>query len=144
MKIKPMIYQTDRKCELLYQETYKGYNYYIMNLGTHPTAYIEIPKENELYGKNHNDIYDICDIDVHGGLTYSASDLIGAKDNSWFIGWDYAHAGDYMGYYSDMKEWDLNSINLLADDKKWTTEEIIEECKSGINQIIKFLKGKEI
>lgn len=136
MKIKPMIYQTERKCELLYKGTHKNYNYYILNLGTHPTAYIEIPKGTKLYGKDYHEIYDICDIDVHGGLTYSASDLIGEKDNSWFIGWDYAHVGDYMGYYADMKEWGLNSINLLADDKKWTTEEIIEECKSAIEQII--------
>ncbi len=67
-------------------------------------------------------------IDVHGGLTYSSDKLyIGINtvlDNSWFIGWDYAHLGDYVSF-----------IDCIGD-KKWTTNEMIEECKNVINQII--------
>ena len=33
----------------------------------HRCGYIAIPKDNELYGKDYNEI----NIDVHGGLTYS-------------------------------------------------------------------------
>lgn len=135
-KIKPMVYQTERKVELLCKREYKDYNYYILNLGTHPTAYIEIPKENKLYGKGYNEIYDMgYDIDVHGGLTYSDNELMGVKSESWFIGWDYAHAGDYMGFYKKM---DLRLEYLR--DKKWTTEEIIKECEHAIDQIIDLLK----
>lgn len=48
-----------------------------MSLGTHPTAYIEIPKTNNLFGKSYDEIYDIgIDIDVHGGLTYSNDTLL--------------------------------------------------------------------
>ena len=138
MKYKEMIYQKDRKIELLFRNIYKGYNFYIFNLGTHPTAYIEIPKDNKLYGKRYNEIYDMgYDIDVHGGLTYSDNELIGIKSNDWFIGWDYAHCDDYAGYYMDMP------IEFQIGGKKWTTVEIIKECESAINQIININGGQD-
>lgn len=133
MKAKEMIYQHDRKLELLFNDIFKGYHYYILNLGTHPTAYIEISKEDKLYGKSYDEIYRIgCDIDVNGGLTYSDNELMGISSDNWFIGWDYAHCGDYCGYEETMPE------SIRTYGKKWTTEEIIEECKNAIDQIIEF------
>ena len=138
MKIKKMEYGKERRTELLCKSKYKNYNYYVLNLGTHPTAYIEIPKENKLYRKSYDEIYKIgCDIDVHGGLTYSNNELMGVKSENWFIGWDYAHCGDYCGYEEFMPE------SIRTYGKKWTTEEIIEECKNAIDQIIDF-ESKEI
>lgn len=138
MKIKEMEYGKERRTELLCKDKYKNYNYYVLNLGTHPTAYIEIPKENKLYRKSYNEIYKIgCDIDVNGGLTYSDNELMGVKSENWFIGWDYAHCGDYCGYEEYMPE------SIRTYGKKWTTEEIIEECKNAIDQIIDF-ESKEI
>ena len=133
MKIKEMEYGKDRRIELLFNDKYKNYNYYVLNLGTHPTAYIEIPKEDKLYGKGYDEIYYMgCDIDVHGGLTYSDNELMGISSDNWFIGWDYAHCNDYCGYEEDMPE------SIRTYGKKWTTEEIIEECKNAIDQIIDF------
>lgn len=138
MKFKVMEYGKERRTELLCKGKYKNYNYYVLNLGTHPTAYIEIPKENKLYRKSYDEIYKIgCDIDVHGGLTYSNNELMGVKSENWFIGWDYAHCGDYCGYEEFMPE------SIRTYGKKWTTEEIIEECKNAIDQIIDF-ESKEI
>lgn len=138
MKFKVMEYGKERRTELLYKGRYKNYNYYVLNLGTHPTAYIEIPKENKLYRKSYDEIYKIgCDIDVHGDLTYSDNELMGVKSENWFIGWDYAHCGDYCGYEESMPE------SIRTYGKKWTTEEIIEECKNAIDQIIDF-ESKEI
>ena len=128
MKIKPMVYQADRKVELLYKGRYNGYNYYILNLGTHPTAYIEIPKGHKYYKVE----YDNIDIYVHGGLTYSDNELMGVESKNWFIGWDYAHDGDYMGFYAD--EMFLERPSLLSE-KQWTTEEIIKDCESVIDQL---------
>ena len=138
MKFKVMEYGKEMRTELLCKDKYKNYNYYVLNLGTHPTAYIEIPKENKLYRKSYDEIYKIgCDIDVHGGLTYSDNELMGVKSENWFIGWDYAHCGDYCGYEEHMPE------SIRTYGKKWTTEEIIEECKNAIDQIIDF-ESKEI
>lgn len=138
MIIKEMEYGKEKKTELLCKGKYENYNYYVLNLGTHPTAYIEIPKEDKLYGKSYDEIYRIgCDIDVNGGLTYSDNELMGISSNNWFIGWDYAHYGDYCGYEETMPE------SIRTYGKKWTTEEIIEECENAISQIIKF-ENKEI
>lgn len=65
-----------------------------------------------------------------GGLTYMADHLFidDTQDvEGKFIGWDYAHAGDYAGYYGDE--------GILADEKKWTTQEIFEEVKDACYQL---------
>lgn len=128
--MKKMEYQLNREIELLDSGKCMGYNYYILNLGTHPTAYVEIPKNHKFYMS----IYDNIDIDVHGGLTYSEDYLVFDKEkitNSWFIGWDYAHYGDFMGY-------ELNYPNeFRTGGKKWTTEEIQEEVYSVCKQLNK-------
>ena len=61
--IKEMIYQAERKQEIIFDGKYKGYQVYILNLGTHPTAYIEIPKESKLFGLSYDAIYE-KDIDI--------------------------------------------------------------------------------
>ena len=131
--MKEMIYKKDSERCLLYNNIYKGFHYYIISYGTHPCAYIEIPIKSFLYGKGYMEIEDDYCINVHGGLTY-ASDYLRISDNtilenSWFIGWDYAHISDYNGLYHEYE--------ILNDGtKKWTTEEINEECKNVIEQII--------
>ena len=130
MKPKEMIYKTGRTVELLYNDIYKNYHYYILSLGTHPTAYVELTKNHKYFNK---DYMDIDEIECHGGLTYSNSKLkIGINrimEGNWFIGWDYAHYDDYSGY--NIK------YNLIIYDngKKWSTKEIIEECKNVIDQL---------
>lgn len=123
--MKQMKYKPRREIEVLEIGNYKNYKYFIISLGTHPTAYIEIPKDNIYFNKNYDDI----DINVHGGLTYSRHGLLEYKD-SWFIGWDYSHCNDYNGF-------ELNYPNVFKDhkSKKWTTEEILENVKSAIEQL---------
>lgn len=115
-KMKEMEYGTNRKIELLLKGKYKGFSFYILNLGTHPTAYIEIPKEHKYFNKNYEEIEEI---EVNGGLTFSSNKLHISeteKLEGWFIGWDYAHYGDYM-----------NLGTYECEGKKWTTKEILEE-----------------
>ena len=127
--MKEMIYTTTREISLLEYNNYKGFNYYILSLGVHPTAYIQIPKDHKLFGV----IYDeLPDIDVYGGFTYSRDYLWVNKKtklDGWFIGWDYAHFGDYEGYEQLMPHLGLNG-------KRWTTKEMIQEAKSVIEQIL--------
>ena len=132
IEYKQMVYQTGRKFEILCEGKYMGYQFYIMNLGTHPTAYVEIPATNKLFGKSYDEIYRMgIDIDVHGGLTYSDNELNNVKENSWFIGWDYVHYGDYAGYEERFP------MELITGGKKWTTEEIFEDVVRAIEQIKK-------
>jgi hypothetical protein len=105
--------------EIIKFGSYKNYNYYICDFGTHPTAYVEIPRRNKLYKKDYDEIY----VKVHGGITYSENILPLLIKGGWFIGWDYCHYGDY------------NAFMPFKEGKKWTTEEIIKECKNVINQV---------
>lgn len=125
--IKPMIYDKNRSesAEQIAGGTYKNFDYYVLNLKTHPTAYVDV-SNSPLNGV----LYDDIDISCHGGLTYSKKALRTVDKEGWFIGWDYAHYGDYMDYG------DVLFNNMFQYKKKWTTEEIVEECKNVIDQIV--------
>lgn len=123
IKGKSMVYGKERCIEVLMKGNFKGFDFFILNLGMHPTAYIRIPKDHSWYQKDYGSL----DLDVHGGLTFSDSDFrfnpIVVPD-SWWIGWDYGHAGDYAGYAPQI------------EGKKWTTEEVFEEVKEAIHKIM--------
>ncbi len=128
--MKEMIYKPTREVTILADDTYKGYHYVIISYGVHPCAYVEIPKDHKYYDKDYREL----DITVHGGLTYGSSlaDInIGSKSD-YYIGWDYAHAGDFVGYY-----FLINAINAVIqeEEKKYTTKEIFEDVKKVIEQL---------
>lgn len=126
-----MVYSTERKREILDEGIIDGFHYIILNLGWHPTAYVEIPKNHPYYKAGYDDI-DI-DIEVHGGLTYSG-DM--GKDGEWYLGWDYAHCEDYFGCVELYREaLDLPEWTPEWTGKKWTTEEILEDVKTAIRQL---------
>lgn len=123
LEIIPMEYTENRCVKVIAENIYNGYHYMVISYGTHPCAYVELPKDHPYYNKE----YDSMDIACHGGLTYSNMNY-GCKENvykeGFWIGWDYAHYGDYTcGTFVD------------PDEKKWTTEEIICEAKRVIKQL---------
>lgn len=74
---------------------YKGYKCLIkraMNIGT-LCGYVRVPKDHPLYDSDE-DLED--KIDVHGGITWSKKD--DELPDMWRIGFDCAHAGDYMPF----------------------------------------------
>ena len=124
--IKPMIYNKNRpgSAEQIAGGTYKNFDYYVLNLKTHPTAYIDVTN-SPLNGCDED-----IDISCHGGITWCDNFVKYIDKKRWSIGWDYAHYGDYMDYG------DTSLNNMFSNDKKWTTEEIVEECKNVIDQIV--------
>ena len=129
--MKEMVYINGEKREWLDHDEYKGYEYVIMSLGTHPTAYVGIPgaEANAIFQKE--DLEESNRINVHGGITYENSFIRDENKNEysngkWWIGWDYAHICDYM-----------SGKDYGQSGKKWTTKEILEEVKSVVDQIIK-------
>ena len=125
--MKEMIYQAKRKCEILFEGEYLDHKFAILNLGTHPTAYVEC-KIADCKGCNDERLYDI---EVHCGFTYYDDAYWNEQDKKMYLGWDYAHCGDYAGYYEKYPE-----LAVLGE-KQWTTSEIYEEVKSVIEQLIK-------
>ena len=101
-------------------------------------GYVKLPKNHkfqefvdekkEIFGKELSTGYDKMDIDVHGGLTFS--DRITKKNQKDFpqgfnlgfwVGWDYGHSGDKTNW---------------SDGKQWTEEEVEQECKKVIDQLL--------
>lgn len=104
---------------------YNGFTYYVLNLGTHPCAYIDVTDTN-LNGVD----YDNIDVECHFGLTYSREYLVTVDKKGWFIGWDYAHYCDFAGYELEMPD------HIRTNGKRWTTAEIVNECKTVIDQLV--------
>lgn len=131
-----MIYSANRLIppQRLAEGQHEGFTYYILNLGTHPCAYVDVTNTS-LHGSDYDDI----DITCHGGLTFASDNLSTVETTGWFIGWDYAHYGDFVGY-------ELNySTCFRLNGRMWTTEEIVDECKSVIDQIKKIVsEGKNV
>lgn len=132
MEIKEMKYTDIRIEDILARGQYLGIKYYVKTYGTHPCGYLEVDKDI------YNDKDFIESIKVHGGITYKNNSLRISESNiiyGNFIGWDYAHAGDYMGFL----------ISCEFCDKKYSTLEIIEDCKYVISQIVRYkIKRGEI
>lgn len=123
-----MVYQQSR-CEpqVLAHDIYHGRNYYVVSFGTHPCAYVEVSDLLSMTRKEQKYIENA--IDCHGGVTYSDAELVVANNKGWYIGWDYAHCMDYSGYMP------CGSLT-----KKWTTHEMVNECKRVIDQIEGLIK----
>lgn len=116
--MKVMKYGKSHKRELLERNTYKDHEYFIISFGTHPCGYVKLNGENPTIAEN------VC---CHGGITYKESYLKISNEETIlgeFIGWDYAHSGDYLGYDEG---W--------CSGMKYTTEDIVEECKRVIDEL---------
>ena len=135
--MKEMVYQSERTIDVLEDNYYKDHYYVVLSLGTHPCGYVEVPKSNKLYGIYMDKIWDKYDIKCNGGVTYTRRYLSLDNKNEtyrgWWIGWDYTHCWDYDGSL-------LKYSFDISDKKKWTTPEIVAECKSVIDQLIEYKK----
>lgn len=134
--LKEMIYQKESKREIIGKGEISGRKWFILDLGTHPTAYVELKQEELEKSKN----YDDYQLDVHCGFTFLGN--LYCDEKTTYIGWDYAHCYDFSGIYLD----GLYSDYFMRENKQWTTKEIFEEVKSVIKQfdIAKWVDGRLI
>lgn len=126
--VEPMIYQVNRKTppKILVADNYKGFDYYILDYGVYPCAYVEVSNT-----KFNGIDYDNIGLHCYGGLTYSKSRLQGVKKTGWYIGWDYAVQEISFGHKVTFPKL------LPTDGKRWTTEEIIAECRSVVDEVVR-------
>ena len=138
---RPMVYAAYRESEIIARNIYKGVEYFVVNIGTHPCAYVVCDKE--FLDKHKDEWGDIDGISVHGGVTYMGelSDLSAFCGDPklkevYCFGWDYGHAGDWSGYLTDFQN---------EGSRKYTTEMVVEDCKDVIDQYLKILeKNKQV
>ena len=138
-----MIYQSTPAIHQLARGKYKGYVYVVYSMGTHPTAYISVKKGSPFYGQSTWDLNDSAlTQNVRQELTYSKPWLPGekktqestGKDKKWWIGWDYAHEGDYNGFIEQYPD-DIRDRWLELFPRKYTTPEILDDVKDVIDAI---------
>lgn len=106
---------------------YRGFHFYVLTMGSHPCAYIDVGRSD----------FSVGAINCHGGITYIHNILATVPEISYFIGWDYAHDNDFLAFN-----------DLLAKEygepyraHKYTLSEIVKECANVIDQINALLQG---
>ena len=116
-----MIYQQQRIPPMrLAGGIHREISFYVLSLGTHPCAYVDVaPLGDKAISEK--------DIECHGGVTYRRYYLATVDHRGDFIGWDYSHCTDYSGALPFLD---------FGDRKKWTTAEMVAECKNVIDQIV--------
>jgi len=106
------------------------YQYCIVDLGSHPCAYVRIPNGHPFKKISFARIE--SEIDAHGGITYmNQNQLLGGMlpGKGFWIGWDYAHSGDYYG----------SGYLATVGGKRWLVGEIFKE----VMYVVKQLKNEE-
>lgn len=127
-----MIYSSTRcNPKILNQGIYEGHEFFVINLGTHPTTYIECP----ILGPDDINVIE-DNLEVHGGVTFFEP-AYWINNSKMYIGWDYAHAWDWVGYLSD-------DANEQSFRHKHTTQEITLEAYNAIDQLIKIENNKSL
>ena len=127
-KFPPIIaYRRNRLIQFLDLDVIDGVNYAIVHLGTHPCAYVGLkhPSNNKYFVEDSS-------LDVHGGCTFHTinNTRISYLDRGYdWVGWDYAHLGDFSGYDIDKQ--------MYGDNKKWTFGEILKEVHYAVQQVKK-------
>ena len=120
------------------QRNYRGLQYTILfNIGGYRTAYIDV---GDSILKNVD--YCSIDLDVHGGLTYGEDHLPFSTESTdrWYIGWDYAHYEDGVDTVTTNKYFGVEklaaSFSFTYFGHCYTLEEVREECREAINQLL--------
>lgn len=122
LKVEEMKYDGNfNGCKVLASGNVDGHLFLVRSYGSHPCCYVSVP-----IGQSLN----IDDISCHGGITYSGDHLPKAEPDGkyWWIGWDYAHSEDYVDIA-------FNGIHYRDGGKKWTTQEMIDECLKVIKEL---------
>ena len=101
-----------------------------------PDAYVEIKEDDWIYKADIDEEcgeqrYYVYQGRVHGGATFYGKCYWNEDDDRFYLGWDYAHAGDYQEYHP------YSGRNPYENDKnkKWTLAEILMQIAGVIADI---------
>lgn len=138
-KLKELVYhRSNNRCDILADTIYRGVRYICVNRGWHPCCYVFCTKD---FLDRHVEGCDyIPGIIVHGGVTYTGkvNKLTGLEEwgEEYCFGWDYGHVGDWEGYNTE-------ESNIASENRKYTTDMLINECENVIEQYQEMLKQDE-
>ena len=117
-----MEYSDSGQSCVLARGCYDGFHFLVTNShGYIPCGYVNVA----LSALNGKEWCDIKDIDCHGGLTFSGKYAPVTCEDGWWIGWDYAHWGDF----SPM-------ISCASEGERYDTADVVRECVTVIRQVV--------
>jgi len=117
------VYKPARSARVVAFGEIKRFTFKIVDYGSHPCAYVGCPLDHPVATS------DDFDVNCHGGLTFAQQgDGELFDEELYWIGWDYAHGGDFFLYCDS----DLNPMEGLPG-RKWTVFEILDEVKRVID-----------
>lgn len=100
------------------------YKYVVMSAGGyHPCVYIKFPGIENIMSYN-----DIVSPDVHGGFTF-LGELTSLPEEGVWLGWDYAHWGDYTPAGFSFR------MPILGEEHAWTKKELTDAAVAALTQI---------
>lgn len=116
---------------------YKDYNCIIRRImdAGHLCGYVEIPEGHKFFERSY---YDIENLEVHGGLTFSDWGFGEDKDFSsekWYLGFDLHHAYD-LAPFMYLHNPELLSFMTFESETYKDMDYATEQCKMLVNQII--------
>ena len=146
-EIKEMTYAT-RDQSILYLEVNDDDTAIcIIDRGGWPCSYIKMPEDiyqNHVESTNWDGNYDDIDVWVHGGVTFGEYCRLKIYDHynhfevdervpeGYWLGWDYAHAGDYC-----FRGLDYDPVFRFDPgyEKKYTIKELIDEAHEALKEL---------
>ena len=82
-------------------------------------AYLGVPRDHWLADMES------LEFDCHWGVTFRGEGGDGIRPENWFwYGWDYAHAGDYIGLPPEIEEYVEKSMPNRKKGKRWRLAEV--------------------
>lgn len=97
------------------------YKYVVTSTGgSHPCVYIKFPGIEQVTSYD-----DIVSPVVHGGFTFLGESESLPGEGIW-LGWDYAHCGDYIARYSNQ---------YFLGEHAWTKKELVDKAVATLTQI---------
>ena len=130
-------------CKVAHQETCKGYRIVVTKFvgayGGHPCGYVGIPKSHP-FAQRTDGAYE-WPIECHGGLTYDGRqrklDFFDEDEFAAYcwVGWDYAHYGDYLDYTSP--------VPMVGQGKVHPVEEVLAEARQVVEQFIRLEQSEQ-
>lgn len=114
-------------------EIYRDYEYLVVNFGSHPAAYVRIPKGHPYYEKEFWNMK----IKPHSDLSFGGT-LEKYHLEGFWIGWEYNLFGDFVAG---------RTRDFITEGwhKQYVTSEIIEKIHEVIDQLIDIsLKASEV
>jgi hypothetical protein len=133
-------------------DTYRDYEWVItFEQDGYRCGYVGIPNWHPFYEQSKEELPNIS---CHGGISITSHGNTGFSSDDWLIGFDCAHylldaidSASISRYFGERAIDDIKCSTSIFEYRTkghvWTADEVEEECRSVIDQIIKYIENRQ-